>query len=91
MYDTIFINFNVLCDKTTQIESIKKKTTNQNDKFEKELKKIQSFSEQHKTFSYDKNKNKNQNHFQNKSEKMTTEMIEKKNIAPKDDPQSHRL
>ena len=25
MYDTIFINFNALCDKTTQIESVKKK------------------------------------------------------------------
>ena len=59
MYNTIFINFNVLCDKIIQIESIKKKTINQNDKSEERPKKIQSFFEQHKTFSYDKNKNKN--------------------------------
>ena len=69
MYDTIFINFNVLCDKTIQIESVKKKTVNQNNKSEKELKRIQNFSEQHKTFSYDKNESKNRNHFQNKNEK----------------------
>ena len=69
MYNTIFINFSVLCDKTTQIESVKKKTTNQNDKFEKGLKRIQSFFKQHKTFLYDKNKNKNQNHFQNENKK----------------------
>ena len=69
MYNTIFINFNVLCDKTTQIESIKKKTINQNDKFKKKSRKIQNFSEQHKTFPYDKNKNKNWNHFQNENEK----------------------
>ena len=69
MYDTILINFNVLCDKTTQIESVKKKTANQGDKFEEGPRKIQSFSEQHKTFSYGKSENKNQDHFQNESEK----------------------
>ena len=69
MYDTIPINFNVLCDKTTQIESVKKKTANQDDKFKKRPKRIQSFSEQHKTFPYDRNKSRNQDRFQNKSEK----------------------
>ena len=69
MYNTIFINFNVLCDKIIQIELIKKKTANQNDKFKEKSKRIQSFFKQHKKFSYDKNKNKNQNHFQNKNEK----------------------
>ena len=69
MYDTVLINFNVLCDKIIQIESIKKKTINQNDKFKRKFKKIQSFFKQHKTFSYNKNKNNNQNHFQNENEK----------------------
>ena len=58
-----------MCDKTTQIESVKKKTTNQGDKFEGGSRRIQSFSKQHKTFSYGKNGSKNQNHFQNKNEK----------------------
>ena len=69
MYNTIFINFNVLCDKTIQIESIKKKTVNQGDKSEGKSKRIQSFFGQHKTFPYGKNGNKNRNHFQNKNEK----------------------
>ena len=69
MYNTIFINFNVLCDKTIQIESIKKKTTNQNDKSKGKPRRIQSFFKQHKTFSYDKNENKNRNHFQNENKK----------------------
>ena len=69
MYDTIFINFSVLCDKTIQIESIKKKTINQSDKSEEGLKRIQSFFKQHKTFPYDKNENKNRNHFQNENKK----------------------
>ena len=59
MYNTIFTNFNVLCDKIIQIESIKKKTTNQNDKSEKRPRRIQSFFKQHKTFPYDKDGNKN--------------------------------
>ena len=59
MYNTIPTNFNVLCDKATQIESVKKKTANQNDKFKKGPKRIQSFFKQHKTSSYDKNRNKN--------------------------------
>ena len=63
MYDTIFINFNVLCDKTIQIESVKKKTINQDDKPEEKPRKIQSFSEQHKTFPYGKNGNRSRNHF----------------------------
>ena len=78
MYDTIFINFNVLCDKIIQIESIKKKTINQNNKFEKELKRIQSFFKQHKTFSYDRNKNKNRDHFQNENEKNDCKYGQKK-------------
>ena len=45
MYDKTFLNFNVLCDKTTQIELVKKKTTNQNKKSEEESKMIQTFSE----------------------------------------------
>ena len=69
MYNTISTNFNALCDKTIQIESVKKKTANQGDKFKRRLKRIQNFFEQHKTFSYNKNKNKNQNHFQNENEK----------------------
>ena len=69
MYNTIFINFNVLCDKTTQIESIEKKTANQNEKPERESRRIQSFSKQQKTFSYDKNGSKNWNHSQNKNKK----------------------
>ena len=59
MYNIILINFNVLCDKATQIGSVKKKTVNQGDKFEKEPKKTQSFFGQHKIFPYDKNKIKN--------------------------------
>ena len=69
MYNTIFINFSVLCDKIIQIELVKKKTANQNDKSEGGLRRIQNFFKQHKTFSYDKNGNRNRNHFQNKSEK----------------------
>ena len=69
MYDTIFINFNVLCDKAIQIESIKKKTINQNNKSEKKSRKTQSFFKQHKTFSYDKNGSRNRDHFQNKNKK----------------------
>ena len=69
MYNTIFINFSVFCDKAIQIESVKKKTANQDNKFEEESKRIQSFFKQHKTFLYDKNENKNQNHSQNKNEK----------------------
>ena len=51
-YNTILINFNVLCDKATQIESVKKKTTNQDDKPEGEPRRTQSFSGQHKTSPY---------------------------------------
>ena len=69
MYDTIFTNFNVLCDKTIQIESVKKKTANQDDKFEKGSKRIQSFFKQHKTFSYDKNGSRGRDRFQSENEK----------------------
>ena len=69
MYDTILINFNALCDKTTQIESVKKKTTNQDDKSEKGPRRIQNFFKQHKTFPYGKDGNKDQNHSQNENER----------------------
>ena len=45
--------------KPFKLNQSKKQTTNQGDKFKKELKRIQSFFKQHKTFLYDKNENKN--------------------------------
>ena len=55
--------------KPPKLNQSKKKTANQNDKFEKESRKIQSFFKQHKTFPYDKNENRNRNHFQNENKK----------------------
>ena len=55
--------------KPLKLNQSKEKTANQDDKSERKSRRIQSFSEQHKTFPYDKNENKNQNHFQNKNKK----------------------
>ena len=55
--------------KPFKLNQSKKKTINQNDKFEKGLKRIQSFFKQHKTFSYDRGGSKGRGRFQNENEK----------------------
>ena len=69
MYDTIPTNFSALCDKATQIESVKKKTANQGDKPEGGPRRTQSFSGQHRTSPYGRDGSRGRGRSQSGSER----------------------
>ena len=84
MYNTIFINFNVLCDKAIQIESVKKKQPIRMTNLKKNQKDFKVFSNSIKHFRMVKMKIKTEIIFKIKTKKMTAKKV-KKNIAFKSD------
>ena len=91
MYNIIFINFNVLCDKTIQIESIKKKRSTRMTNSKKDQKEFKVFLNNIKHFHMIKMKIKIEITFKMKTKKMTTKTIKKKNITPENDSQDRQL
>ena len=91
MYNIIFINFNILCDKIIQIESIKKKRSIKITNSKENWEKSKVFSNNIKHFRMIKTEIKIEIIFKIKTKKMITKTIKKKNITPENDPQSRRL
>ena len=83
MYNTIFINFNVLCDKTIQIESVKKKQSIKTISSKKNQKEFKIFLNNIKHFRMIKTRIKIKIIFKIKTKKMIAKMVQKNFLPPK--------